>query len=77
MKKKHTADFKAQVVQETPREQKSVNQIADEHAIHPNQLYAWRTTTLAGLPSLFSDQRTAAVYYTGSFGGLPEPQVAE
>ncbi len=54
MRKRHTAEFKAQVVQELLREQKTVSQLAAEYGVHPNQLYRWREVALAGLPSLFS-----------------------
>jgi putative transposase len=54
MRKRHTAEFKAQVVQELLKEQKTVSQLAAEYGIHPNQLYRWREVAMAGLPSLFS-----------------------
>lgn len=54
MRKRHSPEFKAQVVQELLREQKSVSQFAAEYGVHPNQLYRWREVALAGLPSLFS-----------------------
>ena len=36
------------------KEEKSVNQLAAEHGLHPNQLYRRREIALAGLPSLFA-----------------------
>jgi transposase-like protein len=54
MRKRHIAEFKAQVVQELLKEQKTVSQLAAEHGVHPNQLYRWREVAVAGLPSLFS-----------------------
>lgn len=54
MRKRHTAEFKARVVQELLKEQKTVSQLAAEYGVHPNQLYRWREVALAGLPSLFS-----------------------
>ena len=36
------------------KEEKSANQLAAEHGLHPNQLYRWREIALAGLPSLFA-----------------------
>jgi transposase len=54
MRKQYTAQFKAQVVQEIVKEEKSLNQLATEHGIHPNQLKRWKATVLEGLPSLFS-----------------------
>ena len=53
MKKSYSPAFKAQIVRELLKEEKSVNQLAAEHGLHPNQLYRWREIALAGLPSLF------------------------
>jgi transposase len=58
MKKTYTATFKAQVVQELLKETKTLTQLAAEHGIHPNVLREWRTTALAGLPSLFTKADT-------------------
>lgn len=55
MRKRHTAGFKAQLVRELLREDKSISQLAGEYGLHPNQLYRWRDQALAGLPSLFAD----------------------
>ena len=54
MKKSYSPAFKAQIVRELLQEEKSVNQIAAQHGLHPNQLYRWRDIALAGLPSLFA-----------------------
>ncbi len=54
MKKSYSPAFKARIVRELLKEEKSVNQIAAEHGLHPNQLYRWRDIALAGLPSLFA-----------------------
>ena len=49
MRKQYTAQFKAQVVQEILKEEKTLNQLATEHGIHPNQLKRWKATILEGL----------------------------
>ncbi len=54
MKKAYSPAFKAQIVRKLLKEEKSVNQLAAEHGMHPNQLYRWREIALAGLPSLFA-----------------------
>lgn len=54
MKKSYSPAFKAQIVRELLKEEKSVTQLAAEHGLHPNQLYRWREIALAGLPSLFA-----------------------
>ncbi len=53
MRKRHTAAFKAQVVQAALKEEKTIAQIASEHDIHPNQISTWKAAALKGLPSLF------------------------
>ena len=55
-RKQYTADFKAKVVKEMLREEKTVGQLASEYEVHSNMLYRWREQALAGLPSLFNDQ---------------------
>jgi transposase len=54
VRKRYTPTFKAQVVQELLKEEKTVAQVAAEHGIHPTQLIKWRATALQGLPSLFA-----------------------
>lgn len=52
----YTAEFKAKVVKEMLKEEKTVGQLAAEYEVHPNMLYRWRDQVLAGLPSLFSEK---------------------
>jgi putative transposase len=58
MGQQYSAAFKARVVQELLREQKTIAQIAAETGVHPNQLGKWKALAIAGLPSLF-DRRDA------------------
>ena len=53
MRKRQSAAFKAQVVQDLFREEKTIAQLATEHGVHPNQLSKWKSTALRGLPGLF------------------------
>src|SRR5450432_4269456 len=56
-KKKHyTADFKAKVVMEILKEEKTVSQLSAEYGIHSSQLYKWKDQVLIGLPNLFNEQ---------------------
>lgn len=55
-RKTYNPSFKAEVVREILRETRSINQIAAQHGIHPNQLYTWRDQALTALPGVFSDQ---------------------
>jgi transposase-like protein len=52
----YTAEFKAKVVQEMLKEEKTVGQLAAEYEVHPTMLYRWRDQVLTALPSLFSDK---------------------
>jgi len=55
-RKQYSAEFKAKVVKEMLREEKTVGQLAAEYGVHSNMLYRWRDQAIEGLPSLFSDQ---------------------
>ena len=59
MRKYHSAAFKAQVVQEVLKEEKTITQIASEYGVHPNQISQWKVTVLKGLPSLLEQENTA------------------
>ena len=59
MRKRHSATFKAQVVQEVLKEEKTIAQIASEYGVHPNQISQWKATALKGLPTLFQKDTTA------------------
>ena len=58
MGQQYSTAFKARVVQDLLRENKTIAQIAAETGVHPNQLGKWKALAVAGLPSLF-DRRDA------------------
>ncbi len=58
MRKQYTAAFKARVVEELLKEEKTFAQIATEYEVHPTQLKNWRAVALEGLPGLFEKQDT-------------------
>jgi len=60
MSKQYTAAFKAKVVQELLKEEKTLVQITSEFEVHPTQLKNGRAIALAGLPSLFEKQDSTA-----------------
>lgn len=49
--------FKAKVVFEAAKEDKTIAQLASEYGVHPNQIGKWKKRLLEGLPVLFSDNR--------------------
>jgi len=60
MRKQYTAAFKARVVQDILKEEKTLAQIATEYEVHPTQLKNWRALAQEGLPSLFEKQDSTA-----------------
>ena len=60
MRKQFTAAFKAKVVHELLKEEKTFAQIAAEYEVHPTQLKSWRAVALEGLPGLFEKQDSTA-----------------
>ena len=55
-----TAAFKAQVVQEVLRGEKTLAQVASAHKVHPNVVGQWKIAAIKGLPSLFDENRRNA-----------------
>ncbi|MCA9943055.1 MAG: transposase [Anaerolineales bacterium] len=53
MRKKYSPQFKAKVVQEILREEKSISQLSSEYGVHVTQLRKWTRKALDGLPDLF------------------------
>ncbi len=60
MRKQYSAAFKALVVQELLKEEKTLAQIAAEYEVHPTQLKNWRAVALEGMPSLFERRDSTA-----------------
>lgn len=59
MRKRFTPNYKAQVVRELLKEEKTLAQISTEYGVAATQLSAWKATALKGLPGLFENERKA------------------
>lgn len=59
MRKRFTPSYKAQVVRELLKEEKTLAQISTEYGVAATQLSAWKATALKGLPGLFENEHTA------------------
>ena len=57
MRNSYSPEFKAKVVREVLREDKTLSQVAAAYGVHPNLLSQWRDQALAGLAGLFSRAR--------------------
>ena len=60
-RKKYSAQFKAQVVQELLAGEKTLSQIASQHSIHPNVITKWRKAALSAMPKAFDEQTEKAL----------------
>ena len=52
-RRNHTPAFKAKVALAAVRGEKTLAELAQQFDIHPNQISAWKTAALNGLPTLF------------------------
>ena len=56
-RRQHSGKEKTRVVVQAIEGQKTVNQIAGEHKIHPSLVTRWKTEVLERLPEILSDGR--------------------
>jgi transposase-like protein len=54
-RRRFSAEFKARVALEALRGDKTVQEIAARHQVHPNQVSAWKRQALDGLSEVFSN----------------------
>ncbi len=54
-RRQHSAEFKFRVALEATKGQKTINEIASEFGIHPNQVSDWKRKLLEGGENVFRD----------------------
>ena len=54
-RRRFTADFKARVALAALRGDKTIQEIATRHKVHPNQVSAWKRQAMDGLGAVFSN----------------------
>ena len=59
-RRRFTAEFKARVALEALRGDKTIQEIAATHQVHPNQVSAWKRRAVDGLGAVFSTGVDAA-----------------
>jgi putative transposase len=60
IRKQYTSAFKAKVVQDLLKEEKTLAQLASEYEVHPTQLKNWKAIVVEGMQNLFEKQDSAA-----------------
>jgi len=56
-RKHYSAEFKAKVALAALKGDKTLNELAAQYEVHPNQISQWKQRALEELPSLFTDRR--------------------
>lgn len=60
IRKKHSGAFKAKVVLEAIKGQRTISELAGEYGVHPNQITNWKKQAMEALPDIFSDRKERA-----------------
>ena len=56
-RRQHSGEFKAQVVLEALRGERTLNELAAAYGVHPMQITQWKRVALEELPTLLSRRR--------------------
>lgn len=56
-RKRYENTFKAKVVLESFKNEKTIAELASDYGVHPNQITQWRKQALEDLPTLFSSNQ--------------------
>ncbi len=54
-RRRFTAEFKARVALEALRGDRTIQEIAAKHKVHPNQVSTWKRQAMDGLGAVFSN----------------------
>ena len=54
-RRRFTGDFKAKVALEALRGDRTIQEIASRHKVHPNQVSTWKRQAMDGLGTVFSN----------------------
>ena len=60
IRRRFTEDFKAKVALEALRGDRTIQEIASRHKVHPNQVSTWKGQAMDGLGEVFSNGADSA-----------------
>ena len=63
-RKVYGADFKFRMAMEAAKGQKTLNELASEHGVHPNQISTWKRQLLEGGPGIFSQNGSKCEWFS-------------
>ena len=58
-RKRYDGTFKAKVVLESLKNEKTIAELASDYGVHPHQITQWRKQVLEDLPALFSSKQAS------------------
>ena len=56
-RKKHSAEFKSKVAFSALKGDKTINELAKEYEVHPNQISQWKKKLHSGMKDVFSSKQ--------------------
>lgn len=61
IRKTHSNDFKSKVAIDAIKQQKTLNELTAEYAVHASQIHAWKKQALESISSAFSKKKEVEV----------------
>src|SRR5436190_9913110 len=76
-RKRHTAEFKAQVALAALEGQQTLNELADRYGVHPVQVAQWKKQAVTGLAAVFAERRAAAEQEAEALQAPPYQEIGQ
>jgi transposase-like protein len=72
MKTKHSPEFKAKIVIEVLKGERTLSEIASQHNLHPNLVTRWKTEAIKNMPQSFEGEGKAIRQQANAYVGRVE-----